>query len=259
MRTSEHTGTNPAARNARSDAAFPAATWAQHHSPAGTRRGRRRSAGGRGPTGRRRSRSSTDSSRRPTSPRPRTTSPTSSPYTSTSRRWCVARTTRGWWSRSVRRSGGRGAPAAGGHEHDVERSDLPCRAGQPHQQRPVQRAAVAVGSARRQLGRVDVGQHVGMPGERDDRARSGHQAGAPPPPRRRAGNDLPRHREDRRQRVRRPVTQGRGRGTGWRTCGPDRAARGRRRTRPTAGTDPSASPPAGRAACPSAVGRRSRP
>ena len=31
-------GTNPQARNARSDAALPGATWAQHRSPAGTRR-----------------------------------------------------------------------------------------------------------------------------------------------------------------------------------------------------------------------------
>ena len=34
-RTSEQTGTNPQARKARSDAAFPGATWAQHHSPGG--------------------------------------------------------------------------------------------------------------------------------------------------------------------------------------------------------------------------------
>ena len=33
MRTSEQIGTKPQARNARSDAAFPGATWAQHRSP----------------------------------------------------------------------------------------------------------------------------------------------------------------------------------------------------------------------------------
>ena len=33
IRTSDPIGTKPQARNARNDAAFPGATWAQHRSP----------------------------------------------------------------------------------------------------------------------------------------------------------------------------------------------------------------------------------
>ena len=137
-------------------------------------------------------------------------------------------------------------------------------------------AAVAVGAQRRQLGRVDVSQHVGMAGERDDRPCAGPSGDSTSTPPSAGGNDAPPPARgcratdarswpgylapslpsallgaiaDRGRRNRRPdragrlsslrsLSRGRGRGTGWRTCGPGPAARGCRRTRPTGGTRP---------------------
>ena len=184
MRTSEPIGTKPQARNARSDAALPGATWAQQRSPGGSAarpaRISRRPWPAPPAVG---SSSSTDSSRRPTRPRPTTTRPASSPYTSTSR--AVAR--------------GPPDPRVVGEVVAARRAVGPgrgrgrrarrrgCRRDRPG--RPASAARRACSPRRypsapsdRSSSRIDIGEHVGVPGERHDRppARPG-RAGAPRP------------------------------------------------------------------------------
>ena len=169
MRTSEQTGTKPQARKARSDAAFPGATWAQHHSPGGI--AARPARINRRPSPRPPAAgliSSTDSS--PTIDQattedhepdlvavdldvPAVVGGTLNPR-------MVVEVVAPFESLAI---------ATGRDEHDVQGSDLELRTGDGAKDVGLRGAAEAVRTECGQLGWVDVSQHVGMAGERDDR------------------------------------------------------------------------------------------
>ena len=170
--TSLPIGTNPQARNARSDAALPGDTWAHTRSPGAARRqGRRGSAPGR--------HRRCDRSRRAARPRARVDR----------RGRGRASPARGRRRTPAPRDGGRGrARRVGGHR-DRSAREVDHRAGRSprarrranrssHRARPppqhvgVRATAEAVRPEGEQIGRRPVGEHVGVAGELDHRVRA---------------------------------------------------------------------------------------